>query len=103
MVVGHSEHTYVYAYVIFDNHTLCISYSALAAALLLFTYVCVYLLLHGYQPCICTYHIVQHVSEGASNDAVNGCDHLTSRASAGPTQSNVEVHAYFSMPIYIRI
>ena len=71
----------------FDNHALCISYSALTAALLLFIYVRMYLLLHGYQHTgpAC----VQHVSEGASNDAVNGCDHLTSRASAGPTQSNV--------------
>ena len=45
--------------------------------------------LPAHWPCVCRYHIVQHASEGASNDAVNGCDHLTSRASAGPAQSNV--------------
>ena len=60
---------------ILTTHTLCISYSALTAALLLFTYVCMYLLLHGYQhngpAYVRRYHIVQHVSEGASNDAVN--------------------------------
>ena len=63
-----------YIYVNFDNHMLCISYSALTAALLLFTYVCTYVpvvtWLPAHWPCICT-HIVQHVSEGASNDAVD--------------------------------
>ena len=65
-----------------------------SAALHIRTYVPVVTWLPAHWPCMCTYHIVQHVSEGASDDAVNGCDHLTSRESAGPTQSNVEVHAY---------
>ena len=46
--------------------------------------------LPAHWPCMCTYHIVQHESEDASIDAVNGCDHLTTSS----------IYAY--MLIYIR-
>ena len=90
-----------YVSVILHSQLLCCSS---------YTYVCMYVpvvaWLPAHWPCMCTYHIVQHVSEGASNDAVNGCDHLTSRVSAGPTQSNVEVRTCLHlvyMPTYVVI